>query len=218
MNLAPTLVPPVAELVIRTLRHLVRMRVHGRETVENFARTGQSYVHVFWHAHLLLMVYSYVGRELVFLISRSRDGELISRTMERFGYELARGSSSSGGAMALRGLFRVVRRGGDIGFTPDGPRGPARRVQPGTIIAARQLKIPIVPVAIGATRAWFLNSWDRFMIPKPGADVLLAYGEPLHVAPDEDLESGAARLEAEMLALEQFAAANAGDRSVGKRL
>ena len=214
--LAERAAPPAAALFIRALRRTVRLRVHGREALEDYARRGQRYVHVFWHAHLLLTVYSYIGPRLVFMISRHRDGELIARTVERFGYfVLARGSSTEGGPMAMREIVRAVRRGDDVGFTPDGPRGPARKVQPGCVAAARWLQIPIVPVAVGASRAWRLRSWDRFEIPKPGADVLLAYGAPLVVGPDEPIEEACVRLERAMNDLEQFANDNAGDRSVG---
>ncbi len=214
---AARLVPPLAALLIRALRRTVRFRVHGREVIERYAAETQQYVHVFWHAHILLMVYSYVGPQLVFMISRSRDGEMIARTVERFGYVLARGSSSAGAVPAMRELFRAVRQGHDIGFTPDGPRGPSRKVQPGCIVAAQHFGLPIVPVALGASRAWKLRSWDRFVIPKPFSRVLLAYGEPLTVAKDEPLEAASARLEEAMLRLEAFAEAHAADPAVGRR-
>ncbi len=214
--LAERAAPPVAELLIRALRRTIHLRAHGRETVEQFARQGQPYIHVFWHAHLLLMVYSYIGPEMVFLISRHRDGELIARTIERFGHKAARGSTTEGGAMALREMFRAVRRGADIGFTPDGPRGPARKVQPGCIVAARHLGIPVVPIAMGAAPAWRLQSWDNFVIPKPGADVLFAYGAPILVAPDATIDEASGRLERALLDLEQFAGRSAADRAVGK--
>lgn len=209
--------PLLGSLLIRLIRASVRLRVHGRETIERYAREDTRYIHVFWHAHILLMVYSYVGPLLVFMISRHRDGELIARTVERFGYRPARGSTTRGGAGALRMMLKELRRGHDIGFTPDGPRGPSRKVQPGTIAAAQASGVPVVPVAIGATRAWFLSSWDRFVVPKPFSRVLMAYGEPMTFGREESIEEGCARLEAAMMRLERFAAENAGDVSVGSR-
>jgi len=216
--LARRVVPPVAALMIRLLRATVRLRVHGREVVEQLAEADRRYVHVFWHAHLLLMVYSYVGPRLAVMISRHRDGELIARTVSRMGYEPVRGSTTRGGATAWRRLLRALRGGADIAFTPDGPRGPARKVQPGCIVAARRTGIPIVPVAIGADRAWRLFTWDRFIVPKPGARVLMAYGSPVLVGDDEPLDDACARLERVLSSLERFAEANASDASVGRRL
>ena len=208
--------PPLAALLIRGLRSTWTVRAHGREVLERFAADGRRYVHVFWHAHILLGIYSYVGPKIVVMISRHRDGELIAKTVERFGYLAARGSTTEGGSAAFREMVHAVRSGMDICFTPDGPRGPARRVQPGTIAAARALGIPIVPVVGGADRAWRLSSWDRFVVPKPGARVLLVSGEPLFVARGDGIEEGAARLERAMEALGAFADANAADLSVGK--
>ncbi|GAB4222705.1 MAG: hypothetical protein Kow0062_21190 [Acidobacteriota bacterium] len=211
------LAPPLAAGLIRLVRRSVRLRVHNREVIERFAREDRRYIHVFWHAHLLLMVYSYVGPKLVFMISRHRDGELIARTVERFGYVPARGSSTRGGAAALREMMRAMRQGADIGFTPDGPRGPARRVQPGCVVAAQLSGAPIVPVALGATRAWRLSTWDRFVVPRPGARVLLAYGEPLTVARDEPVDDACARVGRALDGLTAFAETHAGDPAVGVR-
>ena len=209
--------PLLGSLLIRLIRASVRLRVHGRETIESYAREDTRYIHVFWHAHILLMVYSYVGPLLVFMISQHRDGELIARTVERFGYLPARGSTSRGGAGALRMMLKELRRGHDIGFTPDGPRGPSRKVQPGTIAAAQASGCPVVPVAIGASRAWYLSSWDRFVVPKPFSRVLMAYGEPMTFGREESIEKGCERLEDAMMRLEAFAKEHAGDPSVGKK-
>ena len=211
------MVPLLGSLVIRFIRASVRLRVHGREIIETYAREDTRYIHVFWHAHILLMVYSYVGPLLVFMISQHRDGELIARTVERFGYLPARGSTTRGGAGALRTMLKELRRGHDIGFTPDGPRGPSRKVQPGTIAAARASGVPVVPVAIGATRAWYLASWDRFVVPKPFSRVLMAYGEPMTFEKGESIEDGCVRLEEAMMRLERFAEEHAGDPGVGKK-
>ena len=212
------LVSVLAAFLIRLIRRTVRLRTHGREVVELFAEQGTRYIHVFWHAHLLMMVYSYVGPRLVFMISRHRDGELIARTVARFGYVAARGSSTRGGLAAWREMLREMKRGSDIGFTPDGPRGPARRVQPGCILAAQRSGTPIVPVAVGATRCWRLKTWDRFVVPKPASRVLMAYGEPLTFEPDEHLDAATARLERALHDLEQFAEHHAGDTTVGRPL
>ncbi len=212
------LLPPVAARLIRVLRATWSLRVHGRETIEAFARDDRRYVHVFWHANILPAIYSTVRRQVVVMISRHRDGELIAKTIERFGFETARGSTTEGGSAAFREMLRAVRAGYDIAFTPDGPRGPAQRVQPGTIAAARALGIPIVPFVAAADRAWRLNSWDRFLVPRPGARILLAYGGPMTVPREESIESGAARLEREMGELERFAEEHVGDLSVGRRI
>lgn len=197
--------PPLVALLIRLLRRTWRLRRSGREPMEQCAANDQRFVMIFWHAHILASFYAYCGPQLVFLVSQHRDGEMIARVMQRFGYVAARGSTTSGGSAGLRELLRAVRAGHDIGLTPDGPRGPARVVQPGVVAAARHLQIPIIPVATGASRAWRMNSWDRFLIPKPFARVLLAFGEPITIAADEPLEQATLRVQTALRALEAAA-------------
>jgi lysophospholipid acyltransferase (LPLAT)-like uncharacterized protein len=165
--------------VIRSLRATLRLRYENREVIDRLLAADRRYVHAFWHSRLLIMPYSYFGPRISILISRHRDGELIARTMARFGHATTRGSSSRGGAAALREAVRLVREGWDIGITPDGPRGPARVAQPGVVQVARLTGAPVVPVTVAASRGKRLSSWDSFLVPRPFSRVLIAYGEPL---------------------------------------
>jgi lysophospholipid acyltransferase (LPLAT)-like uncharacterized protein len=105
------------------------------------------------------------------------------------------GSSSRGGAEALRALARAVRAGGDVAVIPDGPRGPARRLQAGIVSLAATTGAPIVPVGVGARPARRLGSWDRFMVPAPFARCALVFGGALEVERGEDREHARARVE-----------------------
>ncbi|HEU4410539.1 MAG TPA: DUF374 domain-containing protein [Polyangiaceae bacterium] len=123
-------------------------------------------------------------RPVVALVSRSPDGELLAAALARLGLGAARGSSSRGGAAALRAIVRRLRRGGvDAAFAVDGPRGPASAVRPGALAAARAAGGLVVPLACAARPAIvFSRSWDAFELPLPFARVVVAVGEPL--APD----------------------------------
>lgn len=151
-----SVVPRMAALWIRLTRVTSRIRYNNREVIDELARQRQPYILAFWHGRLFLMPYAYPGRRIAILISHHRDGEYISRTMERFGFVTARGSSSRRGASGLREIVRKIREGYDAAFTPDGPRGPRARVQPGVIAAARLSGAPIVPVAFSSSKK---NSW-----------------------------------------------------------
>ncbi|HEX4960889.1 MAG TPA: lysophospholipid acyltransferase family protein [Thermoanaerobaculia bacterium] len=192
--------PPVgivsffAAWFIRLLRATVRLRHHGDERVRQWERGEQRFILAFWHRHLLLMPYAYRGRRISVLVSQSGDGELIARTVARLGIDSSRGSSSRGGIAGMRSLLRKAAEGWDIAFTPDGPKGPAREVQPGVILVAAATGLPIVPVAIAASRAKLLRSWDRFLVPLPLSTVHLVYGEPLQVERRGDLGEAAAEL------------------------
>lgn len=184
----------LAANLIRGLRATVRLRFHGDERIREWERTGTRFILAFWHRHLLLMPYAYQGERISVLISQSRDGELIARTVARLGIDASRGSSSRGGIAGMRSLLRKAAEGWDIAFTPDGPRGPLREVQPGVILAAAATGLPVLPVAIAASRAKLLRSWDRFLVPLPFSRVHIVYGEPLTVERRGDLEQAAAEL------------------------
>jgi lysophospholipid acyltransferase (LPLAT)-like uncharacterized protein len=176
---------------------------------------NERFILAFWHRHLLLMPYAYRGRRISVLVSQSRDGELIARTVARFGIDASRGSSSRGGAAGMRTLLRKAGEGYDLAFTPDGPRGPATVVQPGVILAAAATGWPVQPVALAATRCRRLRSWDRFVVPLPLATVHFVYGEPLTVARRADPEEGAAELKRRLDEAEAAAERLAGGAAQG---
>ena len=152
---------------IRTLRATLRLRFHGESEIRARERQGRPFILAFWHRHMLLMRYAYRGSRMNVLSSRSRDGELMVRVLGRLGVRASRGSSSRGGAAGLRDLIRQARAGWDLGITPDGPRGPARVVQPGIVHAAAATGLPVIPVALAAHRQRELRTWDRTVVPLP---------------------------------------------------
>jgi lysophospholipid acyltransferase (LPLAT)-like uncharacterized protein/tetraacyldisaccharide-1-P 4'-kinase len=139
-------------------------------------------IYAFWHEHLLPLAALHANEGIRVLVSRHRDGEIISRLVLRLGYETVRGSSTRGGPAALLEMIRAGQAGHTLAFTPDGPRGPRRRCKPGVIKAAAETGLPIIPVSIAVRRGVRLDSWDRFLIPAPGAMVYASYGPPMWVS------------------------------------
>jgi tetraacyldisaccharide-1-P 4'-kinase/lysophospholipid acyltransferase (LPLAT)-like uncharacterized protein len=173
---------------------------HFDQLAESAARPDperQPVIYAFWHEHLLPLARLHAAEGANVLVSRHRDGEIISRLLLRLGYTPSRGSSTRGGAAGLREMIRAGKEGGTLAFSPDGPRGPRRRCKPGLLKAAAETELPIVPVGVSATRGWRLNSWDRFMIPSPGARVYVSYGAPIWIrdADEPSLAAGMARIE-----------------------
>ena len=138
----------VASLFIRGLHATLRMR-HVR--AGNLTEAPQSII-AFWHCHLLLMLHTKWHGPATVMISQSKDGEYIARVFDWYGVGSVRGSSTRGGAKALRELIREAREGKSIVFTPDGPKGPPRVVKDGLIAAARATGLPIVPIAFAAKK------------------------------------------------------------------
>lgn len=149
-------------------------------------RSNTPLIYAFWHRYQLLLAHVHRNEGLVVLVSRSRDGELIARTVERLGYRTVRGSSGRGGAVAFLSLLQEAKRGRRLVFTPDGPRGPYKFVQPGVVAAAHKTGFPVVPVAWAATRVKTLKSWDRFLVPLPFATFHIVYGPPIMASDNEE--------------------------------
>lgn len=92
-------------------------------------------------------------------------------------------------------LKAILEKGERIGFTPDGPRGPLRSIQPGVLFLAQKTGKPIVPVAYGAKKRWiFKKSWDEFVVPKPFNHISMVYGEAIRVSDTDDLNMKADEL------------------------
>jgi lysophospholipid acyltransferase (LPLAT)-like uncharacterized protein len=191
-----TLVVHVAEWLVRALYATVRVRVADGQAAADAARSG-GVVFAFWHAELLGFMVRLGPQRPHAMISQSKDGELIARISARFGTVGIRGSSSRGGAAALLAAVQLAKDGAMVGITPDGPRGPRHHLAPGVVKIAQRSQVPVIPVRFGYDRAWRLNSWDRFEIPKPFARMTIAYGVPQLVPAD----AGAAALEAACAAL-----------------
>jgi len=198
-RLQVALIPALAHPLIALLGRTYRWRAEGAEHYDAVLASGRQPIMAFWHGRILPATLFFQRRGIVVITSENFDGEWIARIIERFGYGTARGSTSRGATRALVRLRKTMADGKATAFTMDGPRGPARRAQPGAVFLAKITRHPILPFHIEAGRHWTLRSWDRTLIPKPFADVAIAVGPPFLVAPDVDDDG----LEARRLALEQ---------------
>ncbi len=163
-----------------------RYEVRGGEPYEHYWSQNKSLVFAHWHGRLLPLSYHHRGKRLVPIISKSGDGEYITRLMHHWGFDPVRGSSSRGGTQALREMLKLARNGRKLVFATDGPRGPRGVVKHGVLLAAQVTGIPIIPASAAASRAWWFGGWDRFLVPKPFSRVILGFGEPISVPRDAD--------------------------------
>src|SRR5439155_288964 len=138
-------------------------------------------VYVLWHSRILPLLYHRRDESLALLISRHRDGGYLAELSERWGYRVVRGSSQRGGDVGLLGLVRYLRQGGEVALTPDGPRGPAERMKPGALAAAQHANAVVIAAGARASSAWWVESWDRFCLPRPFAKVDIVYSAPFGV-------------------------------------
>ncbi len=168
----------VGLLVMWALGRTWRYRTRNQEAWQRLRAEHRPFIFALWHQSILPLTYRHRDEGVTVLISEHRDGEIIARIVHAWGYRTIRGSTTRGAGRALLSMIRVLEGGAELAITPDGPRGPAFKFQPGALVAAHRAGVPIVPICMEVDRAWKFRSWDGFIIPKPFARVTIAYGEP----------------------------------------
>lgn len=174
------IIPFIGSLIIRFLYLTNKKNFHAPETLGD-----DNFIMACWHGELLLIPYAYLRYKkdpnVKLFISEHFDGELIAKTLSFFGFGTIRGSTTRGGAKALIQAIKEVKNGLDIGITPDGPKGPRHEVQDGIIAIAKKTGKKIVLVEIKPTKYWQLNSWDKFIVPKPFSELNYFISEPIDI-------------------------------------
>ena len=181
-------VPFIASRVMHLLNLTVKSEILGKEPLRKIWERGDNIIISFWHDQLFLMVFAFLDRHVKVLISSSKDGELIARTMKYFNQDAVRGSSSRGGRAAFKELLALCQEESDIAITPDGPRGPRHELKDGVIQLARMSGRPVIPVAFVCSRGHRFQSWDRFLFPYPFGRSVYSYGEPLYFDKQEGVD------------------------------
>ena len=182
---------PVAHYLVRAYLLLIKIRVVNEEISLQHLKSGQKMIVAIWHQRILVVTgYArrFGGYKPSVMISRSRDGEMIAKVYSRFNFRPIRGSSSRGGKEALANMVEDLVHHQLAVHILDGPRGPRAVVKPGLIVMAQLSGVPIVPVYISVNRAWVLDSWDSFIVPKPFSTVVIRWDSPIYVPESMDSE------------------------------
>lgn len=162
-------------------------RFVGEEIPRRYWASGKPFIVCFWHNRLLMACFAWQSSTpFRMLISAHPDGKLIAETVGFYGIETTVGSSSKGGAEALRSLLKALKRGETVGLTPDGPRGPRFQVSDGIVSLARLSGLDVVGVTFATSRRRVLKSWDRFILALPFSKGVIAWAEPLTLARHSD--------------------------------
>jgi len=187
--------------LIRAYSWTFRLRIENEKPWIEYLQNGGRVLLCCWHQQFFSAIRhfkTYAVYHPALMISQSKDGDIIARIAEETGWHTVRGSSSRDGGRALREMIDHLLHSGFAGHILDGPRGPAGVVKAGVVSLARATGAMVVPIYASADRAWYFNSWDRFMLPKPFARVTLRFGEMLDLTSgtsEEDFECHRARLQ-----------------------
>ena len=191
-------------ILVSLIGATLRYRVEGWEDFQRDKDEGKSLILSFWHNQILLATHYFRYRGIVVMSSFHRDGIYTSQVIGRFGYAIARGSSTKGAVRALLEMKRHLEQGRDVGFTADGPKGPVYRVKPGPVWLSQRTGAPIMPFHVQPEKYWELKSWDRFRVPKPFSRTLVKIGRLFVVPPESDEEHWVGIYQQEMDQLKEY--------------
>ena len=165
-SLGILIVPFIGSLLIRFLYFSNKKKFYAPKNLGD-----EQFIMACWHGELLMIPYAYKkyrkAPHVKLIISQHFDGNLIAKTLNFFGFGAIRGSTTRGGVKALITSIKEMKNGYDLGITPDGPKGPRHEVHNGIVVMAQKADVKIVLVEIKPSNYWQLNSWDKFVIPKP---------------------------------------------------
>lgn len=212
-------------LYIRLVWRMVHWRVVGQEHFDAAIDDEPRVIAALWHGRLFLTpALAPPRRRIVAMISRNRDGDLITGIVGRFDIDTVRGSSydrekrrDKGGAEAFADAEARLRAGAVVAMTPDGPRGPRMHAQGGAAALSLATGAPVVPLSFSTARGRVLDSWDRFLLPWPWGAGAIVYGAPMRpgATPEtSDPDRFTAAIEAALTEVQNQADAMVGRRPV----
>lgn len=176
-------------LFYRVLIASWRIQIVPHPKVAELLNNNRRFVLANWHADIQGLLHLMLKYKIAAMISRSKDGDIVSYVAEKLGGKAARGSSSKGAVAALKELVRIERSGYIPSLAIDGPRGPAQVPKFGVFELAKICRIPIVPLGVFAEKSYyFKNAWDGGYIPYPFSRVVVYFAEPIE-APTEISET-----------------------------
>lgn len=212
MNIGYKIKVHIARLLLLFLYRKGRYIVTGEHRVEKLMAENQSFIIAIWHGQLLTAFMRHAYRGNVAMAGTHRDASLITDIGELMNWRFVRGSSSEGGAAALKGMVKELKKPGTVFLiTPDGPKGPSHIVKSGVIKAAQLTGVPVIPAAGQATRRWEFKNWDIFYTAKPFSRIHLCFGEPITIARNANKDVGAEKLQLELNRLTQIVNERCGD-------
>ncbi|MFZ1291934.1 MAG: lysophospholipid acyltransferase family protein [Melioribacteraceae bacterium] len=194
-----------AQILINTLCKTLKITELNKEVLQKLMLNNQNYVLAFWHGKMISPWYLFRNTNSSTIISTSKDGSILTNLLEKWNYDVQRGSSSKGGKEVLENLVESAQNGKNILITPDGPKGPIYKMKAGAVIVAKKSEIPIVLIAILNMKKMILKSWDKFEIPWFFSKVKIKYSEPYFVNKDltyEETDKMINYLESELIKLE----------------
>ena len=167
---------------VRLLCLTLRISIINENEINKHLQTKKNFIVAFWHGKMLVPWYHFRNKKITALISKSKDGEILSNLLKSFSYEVIRGSSNDGGKDAFEKMIESVKNKKSIAITVDGPKGPIYKMKAGAVVISHRTMTPLFLLGVGYDKFYQLKSWDKFQIPKPFSKVKLVFSNEFYVA------------------------------------
>lgn len=174
----------IVNLVIKTYR----IDIQNSDAVKNVLKHHQKFIVAFWHGRMLIPWYVHKNYKVAALVSKSKDGEILTRLLNNWKYNVVRGSSHIGGKEALKIMEDKIDEGFSFAITPDGPTGPPHKMKPGAVVLAHRKQVPLFLIGTASNKHFVFNSWDKFQVPKPFSKIAVIYSDPVYVKEESTRE------------------------------
>lgn len=177
----------LANIITALCRSLKTIKVND-EAIKKLDNVNKNYILAFWHGTMLLPWYLHGKPNCAALISKSKDGDLLAKILKHWNYNVVRGSSSTGGDIALAIMIDFAKNDYSVTITPDGPRGPAHKFKAGAVITAKKSRVPLILAGVGYQKKKVLNNWDKFEVPHFFSKAKIIYSKPIFIDIDSSYE------------------------------
>ncbi len=174
----------IVNLVIKTYR----IDIQNSDAVKKVLNNDKQFIVAFWHGRMLIPWYVHKNYKVAALVSKSKDGEILTRLLKNWNYKVVRGSSHIGGKEALKIMEDKLDEGFSFAITPDGPTGPPHKMKPGAVVLAHRKKVPLFLIGTASKKHYVFNSWDKFQVPKPFSKIVVIYSEPVYIKEESTRE------------------------------
>lgn len=172
----------------------LRIKIVNGEGIKKLRDENKNFVVAFWHGSMIIGWFLHKDNNFAALVSKSKDGDLLSNVLNKWGFNVARGSSHIGGKQALEILLKQSSEGFSIAITPDGPTGPIYKMKAGAVITAKKSNIPLILLGIANSKKRKLKSWDGFEIPKFFSRSVAVYSDPIYISSDLSYNETSAKI------------------------
>lgn len=170
----------LANIVTALCKSLKTIKVND-ESIKKLDDENKNYILAFWHGTMLLSWYLHGNPNVAALISKSKDGDLLAKILKHWNYNVVRGSSSTGGDIALAIMIDFAKNDYSVTITPDGPRGPVHKFKAGAVITAKKSEVPLILAGVGYQKKKVLSNWDKFEVPYFFSKAKIVYSEPIFI-------------------------------------